>query len=288
MRNLVKEIWEKEIYFFPTPDITLTNGRFGWGGPMVSGEWSAGNPSDVPSFNYYLKQRMTSGKVIIEIYDSKNELIQSMPGTVRRGINKVTWNLKGTPPKVAAGSSKMDFAGFTSPMVLPGTYTVKLKINEKEYIGTVNCVHDNNNKDFSLEDRKLVYEKSMQLQKLYNEVNNTIDSISLFQTRLKKDTVAFSKNKNAKAFYDDLQKVKAELMGTKKKSIFADEERVREKVSTLYGIFCRIEVKPNSTQIEAIDAVQLEYTTQEEGFTKTIAKHKLKNPEIMNPLKDLN
>ena len=287
MRSLAKEIWEQDVYFFPTPDITLTTGKYGWGGPMVSGGWNAGNPPDVPSFNYYLKQRMTSGKITIEIYDDKNELIQSMPGTVRRGINKVTWNLRGTPPKVATGSTKMDFAGFTSPIVLPGTYKIKLKINDKEYNSTVKCVHDNENKELSLEDRKIVYEKSMQLQKLYNEVNKTIDSISLFQERLKKDSVAFSKNKNAKAFYDDLQKVKWELVASKKKSIFADEERVREKVSALYGIFSSLEAKPNSTQLEAIDALQIEYTAQENIFTKTIEKHRLKNPEIMNPLKNL-
>ena len=287
MRSLVKEIWEQDVYFFPTPDITLTTGKYGWGGPMVSGGWNAGNPPDVPSFNYYLKQRMTSGKITIEIYDDKNELIQSMPGTVRRGINKVTWNLRGTPPKVATGSTKMDFAGFTSPIVLPGTYKIKLKINDKEYNSTVKCVHDNENKELSLEDRKIVYEKSMQLQKLYNEVNKTIDSISLFQERLKKDSVAFSKNKNAKAFYDDLQKVKWELVASKKKSIFADEERVREKVSALYGIFSSLEAKPNSTQLEAIDALQTEYTAQENIFTKTIEKHRLKNPEILNPLKNL-
>ena len=287
MRSLAKEIWEQDVYFFPTPDITLTTGKYGWGGPMVSGGWNAGNPPDVPSFNYYLKQRMTSGKITIEIYDDKNELIQSMPGTVRRGINKVTWNLRGTPPKVAAGSTKMDFAGFTSPIVLPGTYKIKLKINDKEYNSTVKCVHDNENKELSLEDRKIVYEKSMQLQKLYNEVNKTIDSISLFQERLKKDSVAFSKNKNAKAFYDDLQKVKWELVASKKKSIFADEERVREKVSALYGIFSSLEAKPNSTQLEAIDALQTEYTAQENIFTKTIEKHRLKNPEILNPLKNL-
>ena len=287
MRSLAKEIWEQDVYFFPTPDITLTTGKYGWGGPMVSGGWNAGNPPDVPSFNYYLKQRMTSGKITIEIYDDKNELIQSMPGTVRRGINKVTWNLRGTPPKVATGSTKMDFAGFTSPIVLPGTYKIKLKINDKEYNSTVKCVHDNENKELSLEDRKIVYEKSMQLQKLYNEVNKTIDSISLFQERLKKDSVAFSKNKNAKAFYDDLQKVKWELVASKKKSIFADEERVREKVSALYGIFSSLEAKPNSTQLEAIDALQIEYTAQENIFTKTIEKHRLKNPEILNPLKNL-
>ena len=62
------------------------------------------------------------------------------------------------------------------------------------------------NKDLTLEDRKLVYEKAMEVQTLYNNVNNTIDSISFFQKSLKEDTVAYKKNKNAQLFNDDLQK----------------------------------------------------------------------------------
>lgn len=284
MRNLTKDTWDQEVYFFPTPDITLNNGKFGWGGPMVSGGWHAPNPSFTPPFTYYLKQRLTSGKINLEIYDDKNQLVQSMPGTVRRGINTVYWNLKGTPPKVASGSTKIDGAGFTAPMVLPGNYTVKMIVNDKTYTSQVKCIHDNENKDLTAEDRKTVFEKSMQLQKLYNEVNTTIDSITFYQSKLKSDTIAFAKNKNAKTFYDDLQKVKSELMATKKKSIFADEERVREKISSLYNIFCNLEAKPNSTQLQAIDVLQEEYNTQASSYSSTISKHRPKNPDILNPL----
>ncbi|MBK7667304.1 MAG: glycosyl hydrolase [Sphingobacteriaceae bacterium] len=58
MRNLTKDIWEQDFYLFQTPDITLNNGKFGWGGPEVSGGWTAWNPSETPSINYYLKQRL--------------------------------------------------------------------------------------------------------------------------------------------------------------------------------------------------------------------------------------
>jgi hypothetical protein len=280
MRNLSKEIWEQDVYLFPTPDITLSSGRFGWGGHQVSGEWSVGNPAFIPTINYYFKQRLNSGKVAVEIYDDKGALVQTIPGTIRKGINKISWNLKGTPPKVAAGSTKMDGAGFTAPMVLPGTYTIKLKVKDKEYTSTVKCLHDAENKNLDLEQRRLVYEKSMQLQKLYNDVNASIENVSSYQTLLKADSVTYSKNKNAQAFYTDLQKIKSELMATKKVSIFADEKRVREKVSELYGIFCQMEAAPNSTQLEAIDVLQKEYNTQKDDFDKVIVKHMPKNPNI--------
>jgi hypothetical protein len=286
MRSLTKDIWDQEVYLFQTPDITLNNGKFGYGGPEVSGGWSAENPNFTPTINYYLKQRLATGKVTVEIYDDKGVLLQSMPGTIRKGINKISWNLRGTPPKVAEGSTKMDGAGFTSPMVLPGTYTVKIKIKDKEYTGTLKCVHDNDNKDLSVEDQKLVYQKATQLQNLYTSINNTIDSISFYQQSLKADTVAFAKNKNAQAFYKDLQKVKSEFMATTKTSIFADEEKLREKVSKLYGTFCGMESKPNSTHLESIDDLTKEYATQDAALKKVIIKNLPKNPDI-NKKKDI-
>jgi hypothetical protein len=168
-------------------------------------------------------------------------------------------------------------------MVLPGVYTVKLIVKDKEYVNKVNCVHDESNADYTMNDRKLVYDKAMELQQLYNRVNNTIDSINLYQRLLKQDTLAFSKNKNAKIFYDDLQKVKAELMATKKVSIFADERRLREKVSELYGNFCWMEVKPNATQLESITDLQTEFTVQSESLAKVMTKNLPKNPKLKDP-----
>lgn len=280
LRALTKEVLEQDFYLFPTPNLVLNNGRFGWGGPEVSGGWGAGNPEETPTINYYLKQRLNSGKITLEIYDEKNNLVQTIPGTVRRGINMIRWNLRSTPPKVAKGSTKMDGAGFTAPMVLPGNYTVKLKVKDKEYSGTIKCVHDEANKDLTMDDRLLVFAKAMQLQSIYNQVNNTIDSINIIQTGLKEDSLAYAKNKNAQIFHTDLQKIKAELMATKQTSIFADEQRIREKVSSLYGNFCSMESKPNSTQLEAIDVLQTEFNTQKDNYKKTIAKNLPKNPEI--------
>jgi hypothetical protein len=284
MRNLTKDIWEQEFYLFQTPDITLNNGKYGWGGPETSGGWNVGNPAEVPTINYYLKQRLATGKITVDIYDDKGTMLQTIPGGIRKGINKVSWNLRGTPPKVATGSTKFDGAGFTAPMVLPGTYTIKIKVKDKEYTSTVKCVHDESNKDLNPDDRKLVYEKGTELKTLYTNVNNTIDTISYFQRMLKEDTVAYKKNKDAQVFYDDLQKVKAEFMATKKTSIFADEERLREKISKLYGTFCGMESKPNSTQLEAIVDLQKEYATQRDAFRKAVVKNLPKNPKLKTPV----
>ena len=94
------------------------------------------------------------------------------------------------------------------------------------------------------------------------------------------DSAAYSKRKHAIAFYDDLQKVKGELMGVKKTSIFADEKRVREKVSELYGNFCYTEAAPDKTQLEAIEDLKKEFGVQQDALQKVMVKHLPKNPEI--------
>ncbi len=274
IRNLSKDVWEKDIYLFPTPDITLNNGKYGYGGPTVSGGWSTWNPDFTPTIDYYLKERLSAGKATIEIYDANGKLIQSMPAGIRKGINKVSWNLRSIPPKVSSGGTKMDEAGFIAPMVLPGTYTIKLVLKDKEYLGKVNCIHDEQNTDYALSDRKLVYDNSMKLLQLYNNVSRLIDSVTFYKNEVKKDSVAFKSNKNLKLFHTDLEKIRAELLATKNTSIFADEERLKERVTGLYSTFCSMESKPNFTQLASIEDLENELKKQELAFATLLKKNK--------------
>ncbi|MBK8145799.1 MAG: hypothetical protein IPK62_12800 [Bacteroidetes bacterium] len=195
-------------------------------------------------------------------------MLQTIPGSKRKGINKVYWNLRGTPPKVASGSTKMDGAGFTAPMVLPGTYTVKLKVKDKEYTSKINCIHDAENKDLSIVDRALVFERAMVLQSLYNNVNTDVDSIQTILTKLKAD----SNNKTHKQLKTELEKIRSEYMATKQTSMFADEKELREKISELYGTFCGMEAKPNKTQLQAIEALDKKYLEVHDKLQKTLDK----------------
>lgn len=274
--SLSKDVLDKDVYVFPSPDLVLSQGKFGYGGPYVQGEWYVGNPPFTPPITYYFKNRLSTGKVSIDILDEKGKLVQTLPGTILKGINKVYWNLRETPPKVAAGSTKVDYAGFTAPMVLPGTYTVNINVNDKIYTSKVNCLHDESNKNFTPADRKLVYDKTQELLVIYNSLNQTLDSIVLLQNQLQADTVAFAKNKKLKAKHEELQKIKAELTATKQKSVFADEKKIREEISSLYSNFCGMESAPNSTQIESIKFWSGEYSKQQLLFRKLAIEIKSK------------
>jgi hypothetical protein len=63
--------------------------------------------------------------VKVQILDDKGEVLQTIPGSKRKGLNKVYWDMRMKPPKVASGA-RLDFGGFTGPEVLPGVYKVKI------------------------------------------------------------------------------------------------------------------------------------------------------------------
>ena len=74
----------------------------------------------------------------------------------------------------------------------------------------------------------------------------------------------------------ELEKLKAELMATKQTSIFADEEKLREKVSKIYSVFCVMEAKPNDIQLKSIEALEEEYAEQAKKLKQVMDKFKPK------------
>jgi hypothetical protein len=261
MRTLTKDIAAKDFHFIPTPAITLTNGRFGDGGFPSTGGYVAPNPVSIPPIQYYLKDRISSGDVTVEVYDKDGNLMQSIPGSKRKGLNKVYWNLRMKPPKVASGGTKIDFGGFIAPMVLPGDYTIKIKTKNKEYTQTVKLLHDDKNKDFTLADRQLQYKTAMELYKMHEELAATVDDINEKQ-KLINDNLEKVKDPATKKLMEEfnttLETERAEMLATKQKSIFADEERLREKITDVYASVAGQEAPPSNLQVQRAGSLKKE------------------------------
>jgi len=258
IRSITPEVAEKDVVLLPMKTVPLATG-LGSGGFPPTGGWNVNNPNSLPAVQYYLKDRPNTGVLTVEILDSKGVLVQTLTPGKRKGINKVYWNLRGTPPKVASGGTKMDFAGFSSPMVMPGTYTVRLKVGNKEYTQAVNVVHDSGNKSFTIADRQQQYKAAQEALKLYTDLTENIEEVTRRQAELKR-WAAISKNEESKkllqAYNDSLETFRSTLLATKQKSIFADEEQLRERVSELYSTIVGQEAKPSNLQVKRISVLQ--------------------------------
>jgi len=269
MRFLKKDIVEQDVYLFPNEPIELNNSRFGDAGFPSTGGWVAPNPASIPPIQYYLKERVTTGDIKVEIYDKQGKLVQSIPGSKRKGINKVYWNLRMKPPKVASGGTKLDFGGFVAPMVLPGDYIVKLIVGDKEFIQPLKTVHDDKNKDFSLADRQLQYKTAIQLYKMHEELAAIVDDINEKQKMIKDnlDKVKDSSTKRLMIEYNsELEEQRSQLLATKQKSIFADEQKLREKITDVYGAVSGQEAPPSNLQRQRADALQKEVARKKQDL----------------------
>ena len=284
MRTLDATIAAKDVHVFANKPVKLTTGNFGGGSLGSDGGWNAGNPSSIPPIQYYLKERISTGKLVVEIYDTAGRLIQSIPGSNRKGVNKVYWNLRSKPPKTASGGTKTDFGGFIAPMVLPGEYTVKLKIGDKEYGSSVKLTHNDANKDFTLEDRMLQYKTGMELFNMHEKLAKVVEDITARQKMLKEN---LAKVKSAKVkkmmeeYHTQLETLRAECLATKQKSQFADEERLRERITEVYASVCMEERAPGNLQMQGIGLLKEELAKKEQANNSINAKYAAKVKEAL-------
>jgi photosystem II stability/assembly factor-like uncharacterized protein len=276
IRNMKKETAEKDVVLFPPAPITLTMGQFGSGGFPSTGGWVAPNPPSIPPIKYYLKDRVSKGDVKMDVYDAEGKLVQSIPGGKRKGINMIEWNLNMKPPKIATGGTKLDFGAFLAPMVLPGDYTIKLKVGDSTYTSKLKLVHDAANKDFTIEDRKLQYKVAMDLYKQHEQLAALVDSINAKQ-KLIKETIGkvqdSSLARTMRAYNDELEKLRSECLATKQKSIFADEKKLREEITETYSAVTGQEAAPSNLTIQRTEVLKQEVKKKEDTGKQVMNKY---------------
>jgi photosystem II stability/assembly factor-like uncharacterized protein len=275
IRSMTADIAQQAVVLFPPGEVKMTTGRFGGSGFPIQGGWNAGNPPTIPAIQYYLKDRVMSGEVKVDILDSDGKLLQSLPGTKRKGINRVYWNQRIKPPKTAEGGVKMDFASFLAPMVMPGNYTVKLMVGGKEYTQPITLVHDEKS-GMTLAERKSQYDASMKIYAMQEELADLVASINTTQTELKSkmETITNKKAKqSALEYLDKSEELRASLLATKNKSIFADEKRFKEELSELYSAIAGNEQAPSNLQLQRLALFEKQLADYKDGWAKMQGKY---------------
>ena len=87
---------------------------------------------------YYLKDKLDEKATItLQVFDSAGKLVQDIERPSReKGLNRTSWNLRLGGPEVRRPPTEEQlafFGGARGPQVLPGTYTVKLTVNDKTF-----------------------------------------------------------------------------------------------------------------------------------------------------------
>jgi photosystem II stability/assembly factor-like uncharacterized protein len=114
------------------------------------------NPPYGASIEYYLKAAPQSG-TRIAIVDAAGRTVRTLTGSAQPGINRVWWDLRFAPtkpmrlrtspeyaPEITPGPDGTRPAGIGGIALLapPGTYTVKLTVEDKEYTRPLKVIKD--------------------------------------------------------------------------------------------------------------------------------------------------
>ncbi len=219
--------------------------------------FAASNPPNTLMINYYLKKRHIFGKMHLEIFDHEGNLIKTLPGGKRKGINRVGWNLSMKRPKVPKSVQIMG-AFFQGPYYPPGEYLVKVIKNKDTIQGTVKVEYDNN-PHHSVADRNLRHEKVMQAYNMLQE----LAYLDLQMREIRDQSMTLAKktkgslHKKLLSLSAKIETMRKEIVATKEGRI-TGEEQLRERIGNLYGGVISYLGKPTQTQINGLNELRKE------------------------------
>jgi hypothetical protein len=193
----------------------------------------------------------------VEIYGADGELIKSIPGGKRRGINRVSWPMRLPPPKVPPATNLVP--AFEGPRVLEGTYTVKLIKGKKTLTGSVELVPDPRS-PHSAEDRKLQQKTALDLYHMLERMTYLVDSITDLRDQARARAAKLpDRSRTAKrltAYADSLEQFRGTLVSTSEAGWLSGEERLREKLGNLYGGINSYTGRPTKSQLDRLGVLR--------------------------------
>jgi hypothetical protein len=297
LQQLSDEVLQSDVHLFkPRPAYRLHS--------------IAGGPQVYPQayINYYLKDE-TKGDVTITILDAEGRTVTTLPGTRERGINRVTWNMRypgaratklrtkpaGNPhvveelrfrdtweregwyPLLSWGA----WAGFRGFLGAPGTYTVKIKVGDREISESLEVRKDPRSGG-TVED---IREQTRLQFEIRDELNACSDLISRLEWMRKqlydlKDVLAAGKGEKGIAgaigdFDKKLQSVEYELfqrtLAEADTKSFRDPQKIYMKLSVLAGdVGNSVDFAPNAQQREVFAVLKERLAAQRTRFDKLL------------------
>jgi photosystem II stability/assembly factor-like uncharacterized protein len=255
-----------------TPELVGTDAAFISARPIQqriqgSGGWANGaavfvgqNPPDGAVITYYQRTRHLFGKLKLEVLDSSGQVIDELPASKRRGINRVIWSMRVKPPRVPP-AAQLAFAGTQGPRVLPGTYTVRMTKGGQVYEQKIEVGLDRRAR-FTVEDRKAQFDAAMRVHKLFGEESALMDRINTLRASLARSSQAVAKDATLRKQVADVDekvdRVRRRIVATKEGGAITGEERLREHTDQLYGALLGYEGRPGAYHLARIDALQRE------------------------------
>ena len=273
-RALTPELMGEYATFLPMPPAVE------W--METSGGWVEGDatfvgpnrPTDA-AIPYYQRSRHIYGDMKIEVFDQQGKLLDTLPTSGHRGVNRSSWSMHLKPPRVPPAATAA-FGALIGPRVLPGIYTVKMTKGDKVYTAKLNVVLDPRAK-FTLEDRKAQFDLVTRLGAMLDHMSWAVDAIIGVRDSAQKDAIKLPESDPLKvkltALSESADKIRSRIVATKEGGMITGEERLREFLAGssesggLYGDVNSYEGRPTASQVARAEVLGRELEDVIHEFT---------------------
>jgi hypothetical protein len=255
LRALTPDLMSDYATFLPIPPAVQ------W--METGGGWSEGDgtfvgpnrPTDA-AIPYYQRSRHIYGDMKIEVFDAQGKLVDTLPTSGHRGINRSTWSMHMKPPHAPTGATASGVA--VGPRILPGVYTVKMTKGDKVYNAELHVVLDPREK-FTLEDRKAQFDLATKLGGVLDHMTWAVDAIVAVRDSAQKSAAGLPEKDPVRARLTALaasaDEIRSKIVATKEGGMITGEERLREFLSELYGDVSGYEGRPTDSQVARGDVL---------------------------------
>ena len=268
LRHLTADLLSKEAAFVSAQPVQQRiEAQGGW--PAGAASFIGDNPDTGAVITYYQKSRHLFGKLKIEILDSKGNVVDELPGSTRRGLNRVVWTMHLKPPHVPP-AVQLAQAGTQGPRALPGVYTVRLEKNGQKYESQFTVGLDRRVK-WSLADRQAQFDAAMKVSDLFNDESVLFGQIAALREQVAgagKDRPATDPLHHELADFDGkLDGLRKQIVATTEGGAITGEERLREHTDQLYGALINWDGPPSTYALDNIIALRNQLTDLTAQFT---------------------
>jgi photosystem II stability/assembly factor-like uncharacterized protein len=257
-RALTPEMLAKDLVMLPSrPSVLeLPAGEQRFDGDA---EFMGRTLPEAASIVYYQKKRHIFGDLKLDIFDDKGNLLTSIQGDKRRGLNRVEWPERAKPPKVppAAGLVENEFV-FYGPQAQEGTYTVKLTKNKDTYTSEVKLVPDPRSKSTAA-DRALQHKIVTQLYNMLAQLTYVVDATNDLRDQARQRAAAATDaqlKEQLNSLVQKLEDFRSTLVSVKEGGMITGELKLREHMGDLYGAVNGYSGRPTQSQIDRTTVIQ--------------------------------
>jgi photosystem II stability/assembly factor-like uncharacterized protein len=271
LRHLDAKAMDAELALLPNrPQTQRIQGYGGWS--RGDAGFVGANPPAGATITYHQKSRHLFGKLKLEIVDAAGKVVDTLPASKRRGLNRVQWAMSVKPPRTPQGATLAQAATY-GPRVLPGNYTVRLTKNGEVFEAPLVIAMDPR-ATYTRAEREEQFAASMRVHALFERMADLSDRIVGLreQARAKAATLADNDRmrKQLETLINATEGVRKQIVATKEGGAITGEERLREHMDAIYGAIVGWEGKPGPYHVQRVDAIERELAEVEASFARVI------------------